>query len=394
MLTLCRCFVFSLPIAAIVLFATSCSDDAPTKPPDVKPATWEMVINLAGDDALFGVTSLSDGNYLALGYSNSNGALGEDYYVVKFTPDGDTLWTRLYGGSGGDIGMVVAGTSDGGAVLGGLSNSFGSNGLDIWILKIDSLGDTLWNHTFGGTGLDHINDLYVASDNSIIAVGMIVNGSEQRAWAAKFAEDGSILWDRQYFGTNDGELASIKEVSGGDFFLAAIRWGYTPFASWLTIHPNGDTVSSTWYIYQSGFYVQSMAEGTDGRFTLAGWYEPTSSQPRSDYFAMRIRSESQMQWVQKYGGAEDDECHAILPLPDGDLMLVGNTRSFDGLDWDLYVIKIDTMGAVVDQKVYKDDLETEMQDICPTPDGKYIIVGSQAPSAGMSTDAMIRKMEL
>jgi hypothetical protein len=101
-----------------------------------------------------------------------------------------------------------------------------------------------------------------------------------------------------------------------------------------------------------------------------------------------------MQWVQKYGGAEDDECHAILPLLDGNLMLAGNTRSFDGPDWDIYTVTIDATGAVVSESVVKDDLETEMQDICVTPDGKYIIVGSQALSAGEHPDAMIRKMEL
>lgn len=383
---------FVLPIFALFLIA-SCSDDPPTKPPDETPATWVLAIPADGDDALSAVAALSDGNYLALGFTNSNGAAGEDFYAVKFSVDGDTLWTRQYGGSGGDIGTEIVGTHDGGAVLGGLSNSFGANGLDIWIVRIDSLGDTLWSHSFGSTGLDRINQLILTSDNSILAVGAIAMGSDRHAWAAKIASDGALLWDRQYLGLGDAELVAAEELEGGGVFFGAKRWGTTPFAAWLTIDANADSVSADWYIFRAGYYVQSMVRGPGDLFILAGRYLPSVVEPRSDFFAMRINDQNHMQWERRLGGADDDDCYEILALPDGNLMMVGNTRSYDGSDWDIYTITIDTTGVVVDETVYKDDIEAEMAAICPTPDGRYIIVGSQTPS-GMPSDIMIRKMEL
>ena len=384
---------FLTSLLCLLFLINSCGDDPPTKPPDQPSPTWSLDLAGDGDDALSAIAPLSDGNYIALGFTNSTGSAGEDFYAIKFTADGDTLWTHRYGGAGGDIGTTVVGTHDGGAVLGGLSNSFGSNGLDIWIVKVDSQGDTLWNHSFGSTGLDRVHDMILTADNSIVAVGTIAIGSETRAWAAKISSDGKLVWDRQYYGDGDGELTTIEELPSGELFVAGHRGSAAPIASWLTIDSDGDSVTAGWYIFQGGYHVGAMTRGTNNRYTLAGWHKPTSVNAHPDFFAMQINELNNMQWERKYGGAEDDECHEIFALPDGNLMLVGNTRSFDGLDWDLYTIRIDTNGVVVDEMVYKDDVEAEMVDICPTPDGRYIIVGSQTPS-GMPSDIMLRKLEL
>ena len=66
----------------------------------------------------------------------------------------DTLWTKTYGGEEREIGHTVYQTNDDGYIIAGITNSFGVGGEDIFLIRTDSSGDTLWTKTFGGTESD------------------------------------------------------------------------------------------------------------------------------------------------------------------------------------------------------------------------------------------------
>jgi hypothetical protein len=56
-------------------------------------------------------------------------------YLIKTNPVGDTIWTRTYGGPGGDAGLSVQETSDGGYIISGWCDYFGPNGSDVYVVK-------------------------------------------------------------------------------------------------------------------------------------------------------------------------------------------------------------------------------------------------------------------
>ena len=89
------------------------------------------------------VNETSNGNYILTGYTSEWMDEINDLFLVKMNPDGDTLWTRIYGGEAEDLANCVDQTSDGGYIITGATKSFGAGGYDIWLLKTDANGDTL-----------------------------------------------------------------------------------------------------------------------------------------------------------------------------------------------------------------------------------------------------------
>ncbi len=73
---------------------------------------------------------------------------GEKIWLFRTDELGDTLWTKKYGGSGNDDGEYFTKTPDGGYIIVGSTESFGAGGSDVWLIKLDSLGNTQWTKTY------------------------------------------------------------------------------------------------------------------------------------------------------------------------------------------------------------------------------------------------------
>ena len=114
------------------------------------------------------VQQTNDGGYIFTGYYNdSTGAFA---LLIKTDSLGDTLFTKTYGGSGVDRGYSVLQTIDGGYILTGTTN-FGAGGIDIYLIKTDSFGDTLWTRAFGNTGYEYAGSIQQTNDGGYIIGG-------------------------------------------------------------------------------------------------------------------------------------------------------------------------------------------------------------------------------
>jgi len=112
-----------------------------------------------------------DGGYILTGLTASFGPTGGNAWLMKTDANGDSLWTRVYGGNREDIGYVVELTTDGGYIIGGHTQSYGAGDSDMWLLKTDANGDRLWAKTYGGYTWEKCFSVQQTTDGGYVMAG-------------------------------------------------------------------------------------------------------------------------------------------------------------------------------------------------------------------------------
>jgi hypothetical protein len=114
-----------------------------------------------------------------------------DFWLVRIDGMGNMQWNQTYGGTGGEGTSSVVKGSDGGYILAGSTSSFGAVSSDSWLVKTDSYGNHQWNHTYGGRYYDVAVSVVETSDGGYV-LGGITNSSgagDYDFWLVKTCAD-------------------------------------------------------------------------------------------------------------------------------------------------------------------------------------------------------------
>jgi hypothetical protein len=290
--------------------------------------TFERTYGVINSDHGEFVQQTMDGGYIIAGTTHS--IIGrEDVYLIKTDAFGDTLWTRFYGGTDFDRGFSGQQTSDGGYIIAGVTRSFGAGMSDVYLVKTDSLGDTLWTRTFGGNRVDEGYSVQETSDGGFVIAG----------WT-------------QSFGSTFVDVYLIKTDSSGDTLWTRAYEGNTGI--------------------NKGYSVQQTAP--DGGYIIAGRRKPLSA---ADYDVYLIKTDSlgDTLWTRIYGGTADDVGYSVQQTSDGGYIIAGYTKSFGADSGDVYLIKTDSSGNLLWAKTYGGSLRDVGHSVQQTIDGGYIITG-------------------
>ncbi|PVX25194.1 MAG: hypothetical protein CW691_05480, partial [Candidatus Bathyarchaeum sp.] len=179
---------------------------------------WVQAYSLSDFDQATDVIETSDGGYALAGYSRPFDDRGHDFWLVKTDTYGDIEWSQLYGGAGADRPEAIIKTTDGGFALAGYTNSFGAGGYDYWLVKTDKLGNMEWNQTYGGPYGDFARSLIETSDGGFVLCGSKgLDPWDSDVMLIKTDSSGSMKWNQTY---QDFSAAICVEASDGGFILA------------------------------------------------------------------------------------------------------------------------------------------------------------------------------
>lgn len=176
------------------------------------------------------VEETSDYGYIIAGrsYTTAYPESG-DAWVIKTDNNGDTLWTRKYGGDDEDIFYALVETEDG-YIFAGQTWSFGNGLIDVYVVRTDDNGDTIWTKTYGGAGADYAFRMFEAPDGNYVITGYSTSFNEGRdVYMIKIDGDGNLLWEENYGDVLDNEYmyGGAPTSDGGYIFAGKLDYYYS-----------------------------------------------------------------------------------------------------------------------------------------------------------------------
>jgi hypothetical protein len=317
----------------------------------------------------------------------------DDTYIYKLSPAAPSAsqWAMTYGGAGEDYAHSIQKVSDGSYMVAGYTDSFGTGG-DALIMKLGEEGNVLWQKHYGGSDMD-----YASSSQETPGGGYIVAGTTYSsdpgygdAWVLKLDSDGNIQWQKTYGISQRDETAGlILQTLEGGYFLAGNAYtssmGTYDFYTWVLKLDSGGNIE--WQkAYGSGSRMNctnSIQQTLDGGYILTGNIGAFSTHGTSDSWVLKLDSGGIIQWQRAYGDTDNDErAYSIRQTSDSGYIVAGEIFSPSTSQGDAWVFKLDAAGAMQWQKIYNIGNWEALYSIRETPEGGYIATGSSGGPSG------------
>jgi len=353
-------FILVLTVGSVGLFASA---------PDT---AWTKTYGGDGYDRGYSVQQTTDGGYIVAGSTESYGAGEEDVYLIKTNSLGDTLWTRTYGDTVEDRGYSVQQTTDGGYIVAGSTESYGAGGHDVYLIKTNGFGDTLWTRTYGGTGSDKGYSVQQTTDGGYIVAGNF--NSRWPTWAdiylIKTNSLGDTLWTRTYGGEDSEYGFSVQQTSDGGYIIAgetdsysAGRLDYDVYL--IKTNSLGDTLWTRAYGDTTGNDDgRSVQQTSDGGYIVAG--TTLSYDHYYDVYLIKTDSLGDTLWTRTYGRGSNDWGKSVQQTTDGGYIVAGS---------DFYLIKTNSLGDTLWTRTCWEQAAYFGYSVQQTTDGGYIVAG-------------------
>jgi hypothetical protein len=179
---------------------------------------WTRRFGAANYDDANSVRQLTDGGFIMGGQSN-NGANGLDQYLVRTDPNGNLIWQKRFGTLQTDNIECLALLPDG-FVLAGNTNT-AATGDDGYLVKTDTAGNVIWTKSYGGSLPDDFHRVDTTADGGLVASGTTTSTGPllPNMWLMRTNSTGDSLWSKTYGGDNHDHGYSGQQTSDGGYII-------------------------------------------------------------------------------------------------------------------------------------------------------------------------------
>jgi len=378
----------SIACLVVLLVVTA----AIAQPPDT---VWTQTVG--GPDSDYGVSvcQTNDGGFITVGKTDSYGAGGADVYLVRTDSDGGVLWTRTFGDSYNDFGTTVIQTTDGGFAIAGHT---WVGHYDVWLIKTDAQGIESWNNTYGGEYDELGFDLQQSADGGYIITGSTESyGAGLRdAWLLKTDSLGVSLWNHTFGGIDHDVANCVRETADGGYVLTGKSRSFSEGFNDVWLIKTNSIGNEIWTQTfggvedDEGYCVEVLL---DGGYIIVGNTRSFGS-GETDVWLIQTDDIGTEIWNQAFGGAENDYGYSVKRMNAGGYIISGQTNSFGLEHGDAWLIRTDSFGNEVWSENYGGPYGENGRDIQPTDDEGYIVTGyTDLIGGGGNFDAWLIRIE-
>ncbi len=330
---------------------------------------WQKTYGSNGNDLARDIIATSDGNYMIVGWSKAAGQPDNNANLIKIDPAGTVIWNKFYGSNADDYGNSIQKTDDGGYIMIGQTFGFGASGGDAWLVKLNSNGDTTWTKRFGGSQNDEGYYLTVANDGGYVFLVRDSSnaGKDIDVRMIKTDPSGNEVWNKVYGGNLKDTPKMVQKTSDGGYIVAAISrsFGWVNPDMWiLKCNSSGDTTWTRHYGGAQNEHCYVVREMPDGSFIATG--KAASYGPDFDPIFLKLNSAGTL--VVGIEEGKSPTAFEVFPNPSNGNLSV--TIAFQGK----FLEVRDLLGRLVESKQLRGESEVNLQ--LSTDPGVYLLTVS------------------
>ena len=357
---------------------------------------WERALGSRGPDWITSIDLFPDGAVAASGLTNP-APDAQWAWVLLFDAAGDPIWERKYGGDGIEWAEFLQALPEGGLVVVGATNSRGEGDFDGWVFRLDPRGEVVWERTFGDARKNRLDAVKALPDG-----GFIVSGDTERAgdgpfdgWLIRLDADGNVLWERTYGGAGRDEARFVDALSDGGFAVAGLTTsrGAGDEDAWiLRLDATGEVVWETTVGGAAADRALELRETADGGIIAVGITHSRGDPADADALVFELDREGQVVWERTLGEQGEDSRWGLWPLADGGVVAAGSTPQDDGEELDAWLVTLDAAGELLVEETCGGEGEDRTGPVRALPDGGLIVAGQTRPPGAEFPDIWLVRL--
>jgi len=372
---------------------------------------WMAMFGGSFSDAANSFCITPDNGFVLAGYTNSFGASNSDVYWVKTDPNGNEVWSQTFGGSGWENAKDVCNAvGNDGYVSAGYTTSSASNSFDVLLVNIDSNGDVQWIQVYGGDEFDTAESICQTSDNGYLLCGYTSSfgAGEDDIYLIKTDDNGDSLWTKT-IGCERSDMGhSIKPTSDGNYIIGGSTGFYdAPYPGSngrnreiyiIKIDEAGDILAeNTFWVmdtHQNSFDTgYNICETSDGGFCVVGC---TSQHFQELMDVAVLKVDSQLNEVWKTNLEMEDYYDFGYSICEdegtGNLYISGSFKYVNEAKADMFCLLLDSAGNEIEREYFGSTGSECGCKILQVNDGSFVISGYTSSYGEGANDAWLLKI--
>ncbi|MCP4581948.1 MAG: T9SS type A sorting domain-containing protein [candidate division Zixibacteria bacterium] len=338
---------------------------------------WTKTYHRDSYDDCKWITETSDNGFALVGVSQITGNTWLDIFLVRTDTNGDTLWTHTYGDTIiGQEAFCVKQDYDGGFVIAGIKH-LTMVLRNAWIIKTDSNGDTLWTTMFGGTLNTEAIHVSCTPDSGYIVTGKKYDPGEfSNAYLLKLDSNGDTDWVRTFGGSGYEEGFSVQQTADGGYMLAGTKDVSGRGWDFYLIKTDSSGIADWSYTYGGDVtdHCTSAQQTSDGGYIMFG--ETDSNIPNSS-LALKVNSDGDSIWCKNYSRSTGDYGWSVDQTSDGGYIFGGYSNN-PGYRDDYWFVRTDANGDTLWMKTVGHGDDQRAYCILQSSDGGYVLAGESS----------------
>lgn len=345
----------------------------------IQEMTFARTYGENSDEMGYAIIKSAESGYVLAGFTDSSGNGEKDMFLVKTDFSGEEVWRATFGGKDDDVANSVLQSDDGGYIILGTTRSFGAGNGDMCLVKTDGNGKSLWERVYGGDDIEEGKCVVQSVDGTFTLFGNTetFGAGDNDFYLVKTDSVGKEIWSRTFGGDDDELAGSMAITSDGGYIMVGSTKTFGSGRNDLYVVRADDLGNELWakvFGGEQGDYGASVIETSDGGFLLLGQTK-SFEDDNGDIFVIKIDKAGGKIWTKTIGGDEEDYGYAVRETADGDFIIAGETKSFDAKDMDAFVAKLNKGGELLWKKNVGGDDDDSVRSIILTADGGFAMLG-------------------